>query len=177
MSLPLSEILDLLERTPATLTRLLQGTSPAWHTTNEGPGTWSAFDVVGHLIHAEETVWMARALLIREKGEDDVFAPGDMTAQFTRFAGCSMEALLERFSEVRAASLDTLRGWRLSEADLQRRGRHSEFGVVTLGNLLATWAVHDLTHLTQVARVMARYFKDEVGAWGPYLSIFDERSP
>lgn len=177
MSPTLSEVLDLLERTPGTLNRLLQGTSPAWHTTNEGPGTWSAFDVVGHLIHAEETVWLARARLIREQGESGVFAPGDMTAQFTRFSGWSMEALLERFSEVRAASLDTLRGWRLSEADLLRRGRHSEFGVVTLGNLLATWAVHDLTHLTQVARVMARYFKDEVGAWGPYLSIFDERSP
>ena len=176
MSLPLSEVLDLLERTPGTLTRLLQGTSPAWHTTNEGPGTWSAFDVVGHLTYVEENIWLARAMLIREMGENGVFAPGDPTAH-TRFAGWSMEALLERFSEVRAASLDTVRGWKLSEADLQRRGRHSEFGVVTLGNLLATWAVHDLTHLTQVARVMARYFKDEVGAWGPYLSIFDERSP
>lgn len=173
----ISETLDLMERTPATLTRLLQGTSPAWHTTNEGPGTWSAFEVVGHLIHSEETVWLARARLIREQGESGVFAPGDQTAQFTRFTGWSLEALLERFSEARAASLDTIRGWQLSEADLLRRGRHSEFGLVTLGNLMATWAVHDLTHLTQVARVMARYFKDEVGAWEPYLSIFDERSP
>lgn len=176
MSLDLSEALDLLERTPGTLRRMLAGTSAAWHTTNEGPGTWSAFDVVGHLIHSDETVWLARATVIREQGENGVFHPGDQTAQFTRFAGWSMEALLDRFAEVRTASLETVRGWRLSEADLQRRGRHSMFGVVTLGQLLATWSVHDLTHITQVARVMARHFKSEVGPWEPYLSIFDPRS-
>lgn len=176
MSLQLSESLDLLERTPGTLTRLLKGTSTALHTTNEGPGTWSAFEVVGHLIHSEETVWLARATSIREKGESGVFAPGDQTAQFTRFAGWPLEALLERFAEVRSASLETVRGWQLSEADLLARGRHSQFGPVTLGQLLATWTVHDLTHVTQVARVMAKHFKEEVGPWGPYLSIFDERS-
>jgi hypothetical protein len=176
LSLQLSEALDLLERTPGTLARLLKGTAAGWYSADEGPGTWTAFGVVGHLIHADETVWLARAMMIREHGESRAFAPGDQTAQFTRFAGWSMEALLEQFEKVRAASLETVRGWRLTDQDLLLRGRHTEFGVVTLGQLLATWAVHDLTHVTQAARVMARHLQGEVGAWEPNLSIFRERT-
>lgn len=174
MELDLAEALDILRRTPAVLDTLLRGTSPSWHAGTEGPDTWSPADVVGHLIHADETDWMPRARMILEQGEDRAFEPFDRFGQLTRFAGWSLDRLLDRFAEVREASLETVRSWRLTGAHLALPGRHPELGPVTLRQLMATWAVHDLSHLAQIARVMARQYKEEVGVWQAYLSILQK---
>lgn len=173
MTFDLPQTLDLLERTPAVLDSLLRGTSPAWHAVDEGPDTWSAFDVVGHLVHGEETDWVPRARIILEHGEARPFEPFDRFAQLTRFAGWSLDDLLDRFAELRHESLETVRGWRLTEEQLALPGRHPELGPVTLRQLLATWAVHDLNHLAQISRVMAKRYAEEVGPWRAYLSILN----
>ncbi|HSN85609.1 MAG TPA: DinB family protein [Thermoanaerobaculia bacterium] len=173
MSFDLPEALDLLGRTPAVVGSLLRGTSASWHDVNEGPGTWSAKDVVGHLIHGEETDWVPRARIILEQGESRPFEPFDRFAQFARFAGWPLPQLLDRFTELRQANLEIVRSWRLTEAQLELPGRHPELGAVNLRQLLATWAVHDLNHIAQVARVMAKRHTEEVGAWRQYLSILN----
>lgn len=173
MSFDLTETLDVLERTPSVVGSLLRGTSPAWHAVNEGPETWSAFDVVGHLVYGEETDWVPRARIILEQGEARPFEPFDRFAQLTGFAGWSLERLLDRFAELRQANLETVRGWRLTDAQLALRGRHPELGPVSLRELLATWAVHDLNHVAQIVRVMAKGYGDDVGAWRAYLSILN----
>jgi hypothetical protein len=169
----LPETLDLLERTPTVVGTLLRGTSSSWHAVNEGPGTWSAFDVVGHLIHGEETDWVPRARIILEYGEDRPFEPFDRFAQLNRFAGWSLEQLLDRFAELRQANLEIVRSWHLTDAQLELPGRHPELGPVNLRQLLATWAVHDLNHIAQIARVMAKRYTEEVGVWRNYLSILN----
>jgi DinB family protein len=171
MNLDLEEALDVLRRTPAALDVLLRGTSPAWHAGTEGPDTWSPEIVVGHLIHADETDWMPRARTILDQGDARPFEPFDRFGQLTRFAGWPLDRLLDRFSEVREASLETVRGWHLTEDQLALPGRHPELGAVTLRQLMATWVVHDLSHLAQVARVMAKQYKEDVGVWAAYLSI------
>lgn len=171
MNFDLSETLDLLGRTPAVVDTLLRGTSASWYDSTEGPDTWSPYVVVGHLIHAEEEDWIPRARLILEHGEDRPFEPFDRFGQLTRFAGWPLDRLLDRFAEVRRASLETLRGWRLTEAQLALPGRHPELGPVTLRELLATWTVHDLSHIAQIARVMAKRYTSDVGVWREYLSI------
>lgn len=173
MSFDLSETVALLGRTPAVLDTLLRGTSAAWHASNEGSGTWSALDVVGHLLHGEETDWVPRARIILEHGEDRPFEPFDRFAQHSRFAGWSLDDLLDRFTELRRANLETVRSWSLTEAQLALPGRHPELGRVTLRELLATWAVHDLNHIAQISRVMARVYTGEVGAWRAYLSVLE----
>ncbi|HEV2853473.1 MAG TPA: DinB family protein [Thermoanaerobaculia bacterium] len=172
-TLDLAETLDILGRTPAVVGTLLRGTSASWHGINEGADTWSAFDVVGHLIHGEETDWVPRARFILEHGESQPFEPFDRFAQFTRFAGSSLDQLLDRFAELRQANLETVRSWRLTEDQLALPGRHPELGPVNLRQLLATWAVHDLNHIAQIARVLAKRYTEEVGAWRPYLSILN----
>lgn len=167
----LGSTIEILERTPAVAGALLRGTSPAWHRLDEGPETWSPFDVVGHLIHADETNWVPRAQTILEHGEDRALGPFDRFGQFARFGDWSLDDLLDRFAELRRTQLQTLHGWRLSESQLSRTGRHPELGTVTLGQLLSTWAVHDLAHLGQIARVMAKGYADEVGPWREYLSV------
>lgn len=173
MSFDLSETLDILGRTPAVLDGLLRGSSASWHHIDEGPDTWSAFDVVGHLIHGEETDWVPRARIILEYGEGRPFEPFDRFAQLTRFAGWSLDGLLDRFAERRRANLEIVRNWRLTEAQLALPGRHPELGSVTLRQLLATWAVHDLNHIAQISRVMAKRYTQEVGVWRDYLSILN----
>lgn len=171
MPFDLADTLDLLERTPAVLDRLLRGTSGSWHARDEGPETWSAVDVLGHLAWGEETDWVPRARIILEQGEDRPFEAFDRFAQSTRFAGWPIERLLDRFAELRRANVETVRGWELTEAQLALRGSHPELGRVTLRELLATWAVHDLNHLGQIERVMAKRYTEEVGPWRAYLSI------
>lgn len=171
MSFDLAETLDLLERTPAVLTGLLRGTSPAWHAIAEGPETWSAIEVVGHLIHGEETDWIPRARIVLEHRDTRPFEPFDRFAQLSRFAGWSLEALLDRFGELRRDNLDIVRRWNLSEAQLELPGLHPALGRVTLRQLLATWAAHDLNHLGQISRVMAKRYVEEVGPWRAYLAI------
>ena len=172
-SFDLPETLDILKRTPTVLDALLRGTSASWHGINEGPDTWSPLDVLGHLIHGEETDWIPRARILLEHGEDRPFDPFDRFAQFERFSGWPLDQLLDKFAELRKANLEIVRSWQLTEAQLALPGRHPTLGSVTLRQLLATWAVHDLNHIGQIARVMAKRYKNEVGVWREYLSILN----
>jgi hypothetical protein len=169
--LAMDEAVAVLERTPAALDALLRGLPDGWIAANEGAGTWSPFDVVGHLIHGERTDWLPRARIILEHGETRAFDQFDRFAQFRDSDGRSLDALLDEFAALRRRSLDALAALALTEADLDRRGGHPELGVVTLRNLLATWVAHDLDHVSQVARVMARQYAEEVGPWSRYLRI------
>lgn len=173
MSFDLPETLDILERTPAVVGTLLRGTSASWHDINEGPDTWSAFDVVGHLIHGEETDWVPRARIILEHGESRPFEPFDRFAQLNRFTGWPLDRLLDKFAGLRQANLGIVRRWGLTEAQLALPGHHPELGSVNLRQLLATWAVHDLNHIAQIARVMAKRYTQEVGVWRAYLAILN----
>jgi hypothetical protein len=171
MSFRLAEAVEVLERTPAALEHLLQGLSPAWTRENEGPDTWSVRDVLGHLIHGEDTDWIPRARIILDQGEGRPFDPFDRFAQFSRFPDWPVPRLIARFAEARAENLVILRNWDLTPAQLSLRGRHPELGVVTMSELLATWAIHDLNHVAQIARVMAKRYAVESGPWRAYLPI------
>lgn len=173
MNFDLQESQDLLSRTPSVLDGMLRQSGTLWHSTNEGPNTWSAFDVLGHLVHGEETDWIPRAEIILTQGTDQPFTPYDRFAQFERFNDWTLEALLDRFAELRASNLKTLQSWNLDAADFKKEGIHPEFGRVTLGHLLATWVVHDLGHISQIVRVMAKQYSDDVGPWKAYLSILN----
>jgi hypothetical protein len=164
--------ISLLTRTPAALNALLRDLPEAWTLRNEGDGTWSAFDVVGHLIHAERTNWIPRAKIILQFGEDRTFEAFDRLGQMTESQGKSLEQLLDQFARLRSESLGELRALNPTQEDLDRRGRHPALGIVTLSQLLAAWAAHDLTHLHQIFRVMAHQYRDAVGPWNGYLGVF-----
>jgi hypothetical protein len=161
----------VLERTPAALRAMLHGLPPAWTDATEGPDTWSPYVVVGHLIHGERTDWIPRAQIILAQGADRKFTPYDRFAQFKESEGKSLEALLDEFASLRHANLATLRAWQLSDAQLSLEGIHPKFGAVTLRQLLACWVAHDLGHIVQVSRVMAKQYRDAVGPWTEYLSV------
>jgi hypothetical protein len=171
--LALSEVKDILSRTPGTLRALLDGLPPALLDANEGPETFSPRDVLGHLIHGEKTDWVPRARLILESGESQPFAPFDRFGFRDAIEGQPLRALLDEFEGLRRANLEYLEGLSLTEERLALTGRHPALGVVTLGHLLATWAVHDLNHLGQVARVMSKRYAPEVGPWRDYLGILN----
>jgi DinB superfamily len=166
---------EILSRTPATLTALLEGLSEPWLRGNEGPDTFSPFDVVGHLIDADETNWMTRARLILERGPDPRFPPFDRFRHRTRNAERTLSALLEEFAQLRSNNLEELHSWNLSADDLEAQGVHPEFGRVTLNQLLSTWVVHDLSHVAQVVRVMAKQYRTEVGPWVAFLPLLKDR--
>lgn len=161
----------LLARTPAALNALLRDLPEEWTLANEGENTWSAFDILGHLIHGERTDWMPRAKMILQSGETQAFAPFDRLAQQHESKGKSLPQLLDEFSNLRAANLSELRAMNLEPRDFERRGRHPSLGTVTLAQLLATWAVHDLTHLHQISRVFAHQYREAVGPWSAYLGV------
>lgn len=161
----------MLERTPAVIDAMLRGLPEGWTTAHEGGETWSPFDIVGHLIHGERADWITRARIIVEHGEARAFDKFDRFAQFAASEGRTLDSLLGEFAELRRESLDALTAMRLTEADLDRQGRHPELGAVTLRNLLATWVAHDLDHVAQIARVIARQYSDQVGPWRAYLRI------
>lgn len=171
----LPDAMAILERTPHSLGALLTGLPERWIQATEGEGTWSPYDVIGHLVHGERTDWIPRAQQILA-GDQRPFAPFDRTAQFTESQGQSLADLLATFAELRRANLATLQGMNLTTADLDRTGQHPAFGRVTLGELLATWAVHDLDHVGQIARTMAKRYRDAVGPWSAYLSILRDRA-
>ncbi len=160
-------------RTPPTLDALLRDLSPAWTSHNEGGETWSPFDVVGHLIHGERTDWIPRAEIVLEKGETQPFEPFDRFAQFEVSTGRTLEELLDTFAALRVENLQALRDLRLEPSDYERAGHHPEFGRVTMRQLLSTWVVHDLSHIRQIARVMARQYATSVGPWRAYLPVLD----
>jgi hypothetical protein len=161
----------VLERTPAVLRALLADLPDAWVRATEGPGTWSPFDVVGHLVHGERADWIPRVEHLLRHGTAVAFPPFDREAMFEASQGRPLDDLLDTFAGLRAASLERLATLGLTDADLSREGRHPEFGVVTLGQHLATWVAHDLGHVVQVSRVMARQYRDAVGPWRAYLSL------
>lgn len=174
MKYTLSDASAVLERTPAVLDSLLRGLPDSWTSPNEGPDTWSAFDVVGHLIHGEKTDWIPRARLILSDASKKQFEPFDRFAQFQNSAGKTLPQLLDEFSSLRAENLNTLKSWDLQEADLEKTGLHPTFGSVTLRQLLATWIAHDFTHIAQLARVMAKQYKEEVGPWVAFLGVLNQ---
>lgn len=165
---------EVLRRTPATLQSLLGGLAEPWVRGTEGPETFSPFDVVGHLIDGEETDWMPRARIILAKGADTRFEPYDRFRHRARNAGRSLTALLSEFAQLRAANLDVLASWKLTETHLDLTGVHPTFGPVTLRQLLAAWVVHDLGHIAQIARVMAKQYRDEVGPWVPFMPVLTD---
>lgn len=170
----LDEAVAVLERTPETLTDLLKGLPDVWISATEREGTWSSYDVIGHLIHGERTDWIPRARHILA-GETKAFETFDRLAQFQDSQGKSLGDLLEKFARLRRENLATLSEMNLDAHDLGRKGLHPQLGEVTLGQLLATWVVHDLDHIAQVSRTMAKVYRDAVGLWTAYLSILHDR--
>lgn len=170
----LDDIVAILSRTPATLTALLEGLPDTWVAATEGDETWSPYDVIGHLIHAEHTDWMPRARHILA-GEARPFDPFDRTAQFAQSQGTRLSELLATFAALRRDNVAALVGMNLTSRNLSQTGQHPELGEVTLGQLLATWVVHDLDHVGQIARTMAKVYVDAVGPWSVYLSILHDR--
>jgi hypothetical protein len=166
--------LDVLSRTPGSLTVLLQGLAEPWVRGREGPETFSPFDVVGHLIDGEETDWMPRARIILARGADLRFEPYDRFRHRERNTGRSLSSLLDEFARLRGANLDLLRSWRLLATQLDLPGEHPSLGPVTLRQLLASWVVHDLGHVAQVARVMAKQYREAVGPWLPFLPVLTD---
>ena len=175
MEFDLDEAVAVLARTPATLQTMLDGLPASWTEATEGPETWSPYVVVGHLIHGERTDWIPRAQIILAQGADRHFTPYDRFAQFRESEGKQLEELLDEFEELRERNLETLRLWQLTAEQLDLQGQHPEFGAVTLRQLLATWVAHDLGHIVQVARVMAKQYGDAVGPWRQYLSVLGGR--
>jgi hypothetical protein len=171
MEFQLDQAKVILNQTPATLYSLLGKLPDDFLFANEGPDTWSPFDVLGHLIHGEETDWIPRAKMILEYGEARAFEPFDRFAMFEKSRGKSLLDLLATFERLRRESLETLEQLNLTPEMLSKRGTHPELGVVTLSQLLSTWVVHDLGHIGQIARVMARQYKQAVGPWQEYLPI------
>ena len=169
----LAQAIGVLQRTPSAFRALLGGLSDAWTSPNEGPETFSAFDNLGHLVHAERTDWIPRARIILEHGRDRPFDPFDRFAQLHESRGRSVADLLDELERLRAENLETLGGWRLTPRELALEGEHPALGRVTLAQLLASWVVHDLGHLAQTSRVMAKQYRGEVGPWRAYLPILD----
>ena len=171
MPLSVENEIALLTRTPVVLDALLRDLPAAWTQASEGDNTWTAFDIVGHLIHGERTDWMPRVRTILEFGETRAFESFDRLAQEQESRGQSLPQLLDEFARLRSQNLDALRGLQLQPGDLEKRGKHPAFGSVTLSQLLATWVTHDLTHLHQLSRVMAHQCRDAVGPWIAYLGV------
>lgn len=167
----LENTVALLERTPAALDGMLRGLPDAWAKSGEGEGTWSAFDVVGHLISGERWDWMPRAKMILEHGEEKTFEKFDRTRFHQESKGKTLGELLDEFAQERKESLRQLRELKLTPEDMDRRGRHPKFGAVTLSQLLATWAAHDMTHLHQISRVLASQYREAVGPWSVFLGV------
>lgn len=175
MDFSLEQAITILERTPRTLRALLSGLAEPWVRNNDGADTWSPFDVVGHLVHGERTDWIPRAQIILQVGAARTFEPFDRFAQFRENEGRSLADLLDAFEALRTENIAVLRRLRLGSTDLERQGRHPDLGAVTLRELLATWVVHDLTHLAQIVEVMASQYREEVGPWRAYIPALDRK--
>lgn len=174
MKFELEPAIAVLERTPDSLWALLSGLPDGWIVRNEGGDSWSPFDVIGHLIHGEKTDWIPRAKIILEHGDSVAFETFDRLAMFEDSEGKTLNQLLDEFSALREENLGILRGMNLQAADFDRKGLHPKLGTVNLGELLATWVVHDLNHIHQIAQTMARQYRDAVGVWREYLDILDD---
>ena len=177
MDFHLPDAIEILGRTPATLRALLAGLPESWTQADEGPQTFSAWENVGHLVHGERADWIPRARIVLAQGQQRTFEPYDRFAQVHESAGKSLATLLDEFAQLRAENLATLRSWNLGPRELALEATHPALGTVTLRQLLATWVVHDLGHLAQVSRVLAKQYKAEVGPWRAYLPVLDRGGP
>lgn len=173
MTFNIDKSIEVLEQTPNILQQFLSNLSDEWIFCNEGEDTWSAFDIIGHLIHGEKTDWIQRLNIVLSDTEDKTFEPFDRFAQFENSKGKSLFDLLEEFTELRKNNLDYLKSLNLSEENFNLKAVHPELGEVTLKQLLATWVTHDLGHIAQIARVMAKQYKDQVGPWEKYIPILN----
>lgn len=173
-SFDIEEAIQILETTPNVLTAFLSNVPATWVDVNEGKGTWSPFDILGHLVHGEKTDWVARTRIILEEGESKTFQPFDRFAQFEESKGKSLATLLEEFEALREKNIQYLKGQTLTVSDYEKTGIHPDFGEVTLKQLLSAWVVHDLSHIRQIARVLAKQYKTEIGPWEQYLPVVYE---
>ena len=171
MNFSIEKSIEILERTPDVLNTMLQNISADWTSNNEGEETWSVYDIIGHLIHGENTDWIPRAEIILSEKPGKTFEPFDRLAQFEESEGKSLTQLLEEFKILRKKNIEHLRSKKLTYKNLEEKGIHPAFGEVTLSQLLSTWVVHDLNHIAQISRVMAKQYKTEVGPWIEYLRI------
>ena len=171
MNFTLEKSYEILERTPTVLRTLLSGLSDDWIMNNEGPETFSPYDVMGHLIHGEKTDWRDRTVMILEHGTEKTFVPFDRFAQFEASKGKSLTNLIDDFEKLRLDGLTWLKSLNLTEEDFNKKGTHPALGQVTLRQLLSTWVIHDLTHIAQITRVMAKQYKSEIGPWIEYFRI------
>ncbi len=171
MEFNLDHSITLLGRTPKVLQAMLEGLPAEWVNGNDGEETWSPYDIIGHLIHGERADWIPRARIILASGESLAFEPFDRMAQLEECKGKAIEELLETFASLRRSNVETLISLKLTPEDLCRKGTHPALGSVLLKQLLATWVAHDHSHITQIARTMARHYQEAVGPWQEYLSI------
>lgn len=171
MEFKLERSIEILERTPFVIEELLNGISKEWAMSNEGENTFSPYDVLGHLLHGEKTDWIPRMNLILSDKTDKTFQPYDRFAQFEESNGKSLTQLLDEFKKRRQENLTVLRSKNITEKDLNKTGTHPSFGEVSLRQLLSTWTVHDLNHISQICRAMSKQYKENVGPWIDYLSI------
>jgi len=173
MKYSVAQAIEILDRTPIVCTTLLSGLSEDWVMNNEGPETFSPYDVLGHLIHGEKTDWATRAKMILEFGNTKTFVPWDRFAQYEESKGKTLPQLLDEFARVRKENMNWFKSLQLTESDLDKTGRHPKLGEVTLRNLLSTWVVHDLTHIAQITRVMAKQYTAEMGPWPEFFRILN----
>lgn len=171
MKYSLEKSIEILERTPEVLDVLLNHLHDDWVMNNEGPDTFSPYDVIGHLIHGEKTDWLVRTKRILEYGTTKAFDPYDRFAQYEESKGKSLQQLLDEFERIRNENLQRFKSLNLTESDLDKKGLHPRLGEVTLRNLLSCWVVHDLTHIAQITRVMAKQYKEEIGPWTEFFRI------
>lgn len=171
MQFELTKAVAVLERTPSVLNHLLKNLPEEWTSNNEGGDTWSPFDVVGHLIHGEETDWLPRTQIILEGDPEKVFTPYDRFAQIELSKGKTLNQLLREFEKLRGENISKLEAFNISEEDLKRVGTHPELGKISLSNLLSAWVVHDLGHIAQISRVMAKQYGSQIGPWHEYMMI------
>lgn len=174
MRFEMDHALEILSRTPSVVRAMLQGVSDEWTRNNEGPDTFSPFDVVGHLVDGEETDWVTRARIVLSDADERKFQPYDRFRHYARNEGKSVDSLLDEFEKLRRENLELIRSWNLGAGDFERTAMHPSLGVVTLSQLMSAWAVHDLGHIAQIARVMAKQYRDEAGPWIEYLPVLTD---
>ncbi len=173
MNFNLNKSIELLKRTPEVYLALLQNTNYDWDTINEGIGTWSGYNIIGHLIHGEKTDWIPRAELILSDNDYKTFEPYDRFAQEKLYSSQTTEELLKEFSLFRSQNIEKLVSWNLSESDLNKKGIHPDLGIVTLRQLIATWTIHDMAHLNQISRVIVKHYTEDVGPWKKYIKLLN----
>ena len=171
MNFSINKSIALLTRTPKVFKSLFYDLNFGWDEINDGPNTWNAFDIIGHLIHGEQTDWIPRARLILSESKDKTFDPFDRFAQEKLSVGKTMNELLDQFEELRIENLDTLKSWNLTQLDLNKTGIHPELGLVTLKQLISTWTIHDVAHLNQISRVLIKHYSEDVGPWAEYTRL------